>query len=251
MRNVLFGLLLFWASGVSAERLTVFAAASLKSAFDVIGSHFTQQTGTEVDFVFAGSSTLARQIQQGAPADVFVSANTAWMEVLNQDGALVPNSIKDLVSNQLVLVSASPLAASVDMNDGAAVRAAIGSGYLSMAMVDAVPAGIYGKQALMSLGIWDQLTDNIVQADNVRSALTYVALGEAGFGIVYASDVQAEKNVFLVGSFPEASHAPIRYPMAAIKGGQAALARGFFEFLEGADTRAIFDEFGFSPIPNP
>lgn len=229
----------------SADRITVFAAASMSDAMAEIEQGFEAATGHDVVVSLAGSSALARQIQQGAPADVFISANPGWMDMLEADGLVEAATRFDLLANSLVLVAAGGAAAPVEIGPGMDLAGLLGDGRLAMALVDAVPAGIYGKAALESLGQWDKVAAQVAQADNVRAALAFVATGEAPYGIVYATDAVAEDDVTVAGTFPAATHPPIVYPAAALAESQSALSRTFLDFLRGPDSRKAFERQGF------
>jgi molybdate transport system substrate-binding protein len=232
-----------------ADAVTVFAAASLKTALDDVAALWRRETGTEVVVSYAGSSALARQIEAGAPADLFISANPGWMDRLEAGGLLRAESRLDLLTNSIVLIAhgrdATPLTLSPDLD----LSGLIGDGRLAMALVDAVPAGIYGKAALETLGLWDQVAPKVAQADNVRAALALVAIGEAPFGIVYASDALAEARVSVAARFPADTHPPILYPAAVTADSDAPDVLAFLAFLKSADARAIFKRHGFSPAP--
>lgn len=234
-----------------AEELVVFAAASLKNAMDEIAPAFEAQTGHEVTVSLAGSSALARQIQQGAPADVFISANEAWMDTLEEDGLLAPGSRGDLLRNSIVLIAHGTEAAPVEITPALDLPALLGDGRLAMALVDAVPAGIYGKAALENLGLWDRALPQVAQADNVRAALALVSTGEAPLGIVYATDAAADDNVSVIGTFPEDSHPPIVYPVAGLAGRDSAAGAAFLDYLHGPEARAAFETQGFVMVPQP
>lgn len=225
-----------------AADVTVFAAASLKGALDEAIAAWDGAAGGAVAVSYAGSSALARQIEAGAPADVFVSANVAWMDSLEADGLLAPGTRVGLLGNALVLVGPK----GAGRLEPAALPEALGDGRLAMALVDAVPAGMYGREALVSLGLWDALADRVAQADNVRAALALVAAGEAPYGIVYATDAAAETRVSVVATFPEDSHEAIVYPAAATAEGEVEVARRFLDFLQGAGADAIFLRHGFT-----
>lgn len=231
-----------------ADRITVFAAASLTGALGQVAQRFENGTGHDVVMSFAGTSALARQIGQGAPANVFVSANAAWMDTLAAEGWIVPDTRFDLVSNRLVLIAPVSGAAPVALDDPEAFQHALGQGRLAMALVEAVPAGIYGKAALEALALWDEVRGRVAQTDNVRAALALVAVGAARFGIVYASDAQAEGRVEIVASFPAARHPPIRYPAAAVAGRESPAATEFLAFLAGPEAQAILVQHGFAPV---
>lgn len=231
-----------------AADVLVFAAASLKTALDDVAAAFEAQTGSEVAVAYAGSSALARQILAGAPADIFISANTLWMDEVEAAGLLAKGSRRDLLGNRLVLVGPADLSAVSPADLSAeALAARLGDGRLAMALVDAVPAGMYGKSALASLGLWEALAPRIAQADNVRAALALVARGEAPLGIVYATDAAAEPRVSVLATFPEESHPPIVYPVARLAdAGEPAAA--FLDYLAGPDARARFEREGFAVL---
>lgn len=222
-----------------AETISVFAAASLRDALRDVAEAYEAATGDSVIVTYAGSSVLTRQIALGAPADVFLSANPAWMDSLEEAGLLTPDSRVDLFGNRLVLVAHGE-AEPIDITD---LPVALGEGRLAMAMVDAVPAGIYGKAALDSLGLWETLAPSVAQTDNVRAALAFVSLGEAPFGIVYATDAMAEPNVSVVYEFPADTHPTIRIPAAAIADRNGA---EFLAFLQTPAAGALFTSHGFT-----
>lgn len=235
-----------------AQALTVFAAASLKDVLTELGSDYARSGGVQVTFSFAGSSMLARQIEYGAPADVFISANVAWMDELEKNDLLEPGTRADLTGNRLVLIapdsSGSPR---VEWSNPSALVDRMKQGRIAMALVDAVPAGIYGKMALQSGGHWSQVKSLVVQTDNVRSALALVSKGEASLGIVYASDLHSA-NVAVVTEFPQTAHAPIVYPMAVIAGTpDPSAARGFQAFLMTDAAQDTFARHGFSSPDRP
>ncbi|MBS0123474.1 molybdate ABC transporter substrate-binding protein [Thetidibacter halocola] len=232
--------LLFTPVALRAEGPTVFAASSLKTALDLIAEDYGAATGQTVTLSYAGTSALARQIQFGAPADLYISANAEWMDVLQEQALILPESRVDLLGNRLVLIGPAG-AAPIDM------AAPLPQGRIAMALVEAVPAGIYGKAALESLGLWDAAEPNVVQTDNVRAALALVALGEAQLGVVYASDAVAEPRVTVLAEFPADSHPPIVYPAAIVAPGKPE-ARAFLDHLAGPQARAVFDAQGFLPL---
>ena len=226
--------------------ITVFAAASLKTALEDIAQSWT---GAPLRFSFAGSSTLARQIRDGAPADIFISANTEWIEALNQAGLIDPGSVQTVAENQLVFLghdAAKLPGASITKDSD--LPNVIGQERLAMALVESVPAGQYGKEALIHFGWWPALQGRVVQTDNVRAALTLVIRGEARFGIVYASDaaVVSTENVQVLATFPAQSHRPIQYPGAVIKrAGTHPEARSFLEHLIQPVAQERLTAFGF------
>jgi len=248
MRWFLASALAFCLGSVSAlaEGVTVFAASSLKTALDEIVDTFETETTISVTLSYAGSSTLARQIQNGAPADIFFSANKDWMDVLEAEELIAPNTRRTALGNTLVLIAAeagpveelSPDSDLVNWLDGAR---------LAMALVDAVPAGLYGRAALQRLGLWDQIADQVAQTDNVRAALALVALGAAPYGLVYATDAGADPSVHIRATIPETSHPPIRYPVASVKGRESR-ATPFLDHLQTPESRAIFQRHGFQVL---
>jgi molybdate transport system substrate-binding protein len=234
-----------WLSTSAAlAQVTVFAAASTKTALDDVAARFTAETGKPVILSYGGSSALARQIQLGAPADLFLSANPDWMDLLQQDGLIDANSRVDLLTNELVLVAHGADAPQLDLATTDLAQL-LGERWLAMALVDAVPAGIYGKTALTSLGQWADLSPRVAQSANVRAALALVATGEAAFGVVYATDAAAEEAVSVVASFPEDSHAPIVYPLAMVATSTNSSAPDFLAYLKHDDSKKIFVRHGF------
>lgn len=233
--------------GVAGE-LTVFAAASMKNAMDEVSTQWAEQTGHTLAVSLAGSSALARQIQQGAPADVFISANPEWMDTLEKDALIVADTRFDFLANSLVLIASGSDAAPVEIAPGFDLAGILGEDRLAMAMVDSVPAGIYGKAALTDLGIWDDIEPKLAQADNVRAALAFVSTGEAPLGIVYATDAVADDNVTVVAAFPKGSHPPIIYPAAVVTASKNPLNDTFLEFMRGDVVRAAFERQGFTVL---
>jgi len=232
-----------------ADQVTVFAAASMANAMAEIEDRFETATGHDLVVSLAGSSALARQIQQGAPADIFISANPDWMDVLEADGLVEAGTRFDLLSNSIVLIAADVDAAPVALTRGTDLAGLLGDGKLAMALVDAVPAGIYGKAALESLGIWNDVAPHVAQADNVRSALAFVATGEAPYGIVYATDAVAEDGVTVVGAFPHDAHPPIVYPAADLANRDTEAEAAFLDYLRGPEAQEAFERQGFVVLP--
>ena len=238
------------AAAALAENVTVFAAASLKNALDEIAAGWQAETGNMVAISYGGSPALAKQIQQGAPADLFVSAAENWMDVLQGDGLIQPESRVDLLGNTLVLVAHGNDTGSVQITAGLDLAGLLGGEKLAMAMVDSVPAGQYGKAALVHLGLWDSVAASVVQTENVRAALGLVVSGEARMGIVYGSDAIADdaagNAVSVAGAFPADSYGPIRYPAALIAGGGKPEAAAFLAYLSSKAAGEIFVAQGFS-----
>ncbi|MGR3712418.1 MAG: molybdate ABC transporter substrate-binding protein [Shimia sp.] len=228
--------------------INIFAAASLRTVLEEVAIHFEAERDLDVEITVAGSSILARQIEFGAPADVFISANTDWVDHLEAKSLLVSDTRRDVIGNRLVLVQ--PLDGP-DIGEDVEIEEIFreqSRGRLAMALVDAVPAGIYGKEALQNLGQWQSLQNSVVQTDNVRAALALVALGAAQWGIVYASDVLVENRTKVAFEFPALSHAEIVYPAAVVKNGNEAQAADFIEFLSGPVGQQLFVSHGFSPL---
>ncbi len=241
--RIIFAAAVLLATPALADSVTVFAAASLGTALKEVADAFKNDTGHDTVLSFAGSSTLARQIEQGAPADVFISANLAWMDRLQNRGRLAPDTRTDILSNQLALISHDPTA---ETNVSDALAHLPADGHLAMGQVNAVPAGIYGKAALDHLGLWADVSSRVVQADNVRAALALVALGEAEMGIVYTTDAKAEPRVTLVAEFTPDTHLPITYPAAIIESRTTDAALEFLNYLKSDTAIAIFIAQGFA-----
>jgi len=233
-----------------AAEVTVFAAASLKTALDEIAAAWQAETGHSATLSYGGSPALAKQIIAAAPVDVFLSASPEWMDAVEQEGLIRDGTREDLLGNRLVLVAhgdKAPLAL-----DGATdLTVLLDGGKLSMAMVDSVPAGQYGRDALTSLGLWDSVKGSVAQSENVRAALQLVALGEAPLGIVYASDALAEPAVSLIAVFPEDSHRRIIYPAAVIADSMSPVAEVFLTYLSSPEARKVFKAQGFLPPGAP
>ena len=228
-----------------AEEVVVFAAASMKTALDAVAADFEAATGNTVTISYGGSNALAKQIIEGAPADIFVSAAVNWMDEVEKAGLVAEGTRKDLFGNTLVLVAHGKDAAPVGIGPGFDLAGLLGDGKLSMAMVDSVPAGQYGKASLEALGIWAAVEPSVAQSENVRAALTLVSTGEAPYGIVYATDAVSDDNVTVVGTFPADSHKPIIYPGALLTGAADAADKAFFEALSSDAGDAKFAGQGF------
>ncbi|WP_296278542.1 molybdate ABC transporter substrate-binding protein [Pseudoxanthomonas sp.] len=226
--------------------LTVFAAASLKESLDAAASAYQKQAGVPVRVSYAASSALARQIEQGAPADVFFSADLEWMDYLQQRGKLDATTRRNLLGNQLVLVAPKASKVRVELKRPATFLAALGDGRLAVGQTQTVPAGKYAKASLESLSLWNGIKARLAESESVRAALMLVARGEAPLGIVYASDAKAEPAVRVVATFPEESHPPIIYPVAALRGPRSAQATQFVQWLASPAADAIFTRRGFA-----
>lgn len=226
--------------------LTVFAAASLKEALDEAAAAYRKQTGVPVRVSYAASSALARQIEQGAPADVFFSADLEWMDYLQQRNRLDVATRRSLLGNRLVLIAPRASKARVDLKRPATLLAALGDGRLAVGQTRTVPAGKYAKASLESLSLWNGVRPRLAESESVRAALMLVARGETPLGIVYASDAKAEPDVRVVATFPEDSHPPIVYPVAALRGARAAQAARFLQWLASPAADALFTKRGFT-----
>lgn len=238
----------FGGRAAAADRdVVVFAAASTTNAVTEIGERFAARKLGRIKASFASSSTLAKQIASGAPADVYLSANKKWMDYLAKKNAVDPTTRFDLLGNRIVLISPvkSPIRA-VNLTGALDLAALLGSdGRLSIGDPDHVPAGIYGKKAMQKLGIWARVEDRLAPMKDVRAALVLIERGEAPLGQVYATDAAISKKVRVVGTFPPESHPPIVYPVASVNGGKADAAAVFMDFLKSDEARAIFVKFGF------
>jgi molybdate transport system substrate-binding protein len=231
----------------ASDGVTVFAAASTTNAVTDIGAIFSENNGASFTPSFASSSTLAKQIENGAPADIYISANKKWMDYLEEKQMIEKGSRIDLLSNRIVLIVPSDSnVQDVAIGPGFDLLALIGDGRLSMGDPDHVPAGIYGKQALESLGVWTSVESRVAGAKDVRAALALVERGEAPVGLVYATDAAISKKVRVVGTFPESSHPPIVYPVAVVAGKRSPAADRFMTLLKSPKARAIFEKYGFT-----
>jgi molybdate transport system substrate-binding protein len=226
----------------------VFAAASLTNVLDGLGSEFTRTTGVPVRFSFASSSILARQIEAGAGADVFFPADEEWMDHLERRSRIRKSSRRNLVGNGLVLIAPRASEVQLAIEPGFPLAAALGNGRLATGDPDSVPVGRYARAALTSLGVWDDVADRLVRAEDVRHALMFVARGEAPLGIVYATDARIDARVRIVGTFPAGSHLPITYPVALTPRAGPDAER-FVHFVLGDAGRAAFERAGFTLLP--
>lgn len=230
-----------------AADVTVFAAASLTDALRQIGNAYKHDTGKSVVFSFAASSALARQIEASSGADIFISADTDWMDYLDSRGLVAHASRVDLLGNRLVLIASADSKIALVVKPHFDLAGALGEGRLALADPVAVPAGRYAKAALTSLGAWDAVANKVVPAENVRLALAYVARGEAPLGIVYRTDARAEPKVRIVAVFPDDAYPRIIYPAALTKEAKPE-ARAFLGYLSGGHAKAIFKKVGFTVL---
>ncbi len=246
-RNVLAAALtlLMNSSSFAAEKINVFAAASLKNALDAVSASWKADSAKETTLTYAASNALAKQIEAGAPADVFVSADLTWMKYLTDKDLIAKGSDVQLLGNEIVLVAPKDSKVDLKIENGFKLADAVGTGKLAMANVDSVPAGKYGKAALEKLGVWTSVESKVAQSENVRAALKLVDLGEAPLGIVYATDAKADAAVKVVGTFPTDSHAPIIYPAGIVTASKNADAAEFLKYLRSDKAKAIFEAQGF------
>ncbi|HZG27214.1 MAG TPA: molybdate ABC transporter substrate-binding protein [Ensifer sp.] len=237
----------FSATGAVAGEVRVFAAASLKNALDGIAEDWKAETGNDVVLTYAASSALAKQVEAGAPADLFISADLKWMDYLAKGDLIRKDSRENLLGNALVLVGPKDAAKTYEIAKGFDLAGALAGGRLAVGAVESVPAGIYAKQALTNLGAWDGVKDKLAEAENVRAALLLVSRGEAPLGIVYMTDSRADTGVKVLGTFPESSHEPIIYPVAALKNAPA-LASEFQKYLHSKKAETAFTGQGFTVL---
>ena len=234
---------------MAQDSVVVFAAASLKNALDEIAATWAKDTGKPAPRIsYAASSALAKQLEQGAPADLFISADLDWMDYAAAKNLIKADTRFNLLGNKIVLIAPKDSRTTTLAITGSELAKALAGGKLSMGNVDAVPAGKYGKFALERLGAWTAVKDSIAQAENVRAALLLVARGEAPLGIVYSTDAAAEPGVRIVATFPAESHPPITYPAALTRESKNADAKSFLDFLRSAKARTVFEKQGFSVL---
>ena len=229
------------------SKITVFAAASLTNAMQDIATQYTKEKKVDVVSSFASSSTLARQIEAGAPADLFISADQKWMDYAVEKKAVDTGSRKTLLGNSLVVVAPKASAqGDIAINDKTDWQSLLKGGRLAVGDPEHVPAGIYAKEALQKLGAWETLSAKLAPAQDVRGALALVERNEAPLGIVYGSDAVASKGVKVVGTFPEDSHQKVEYPLAIIDGHKNAQVSAFYDYLQGPEAAAVFKRYGFT-----
>lgn len=243
------GLTMMMASAVQAqEAMTVFAAASLKNALDAVNTACEAEVGEQAKISYAASSALAKQIEEGAPADIFMSADLDWMKYLADKNFIKADTETQLLGNSIVLVAPADSSVSAEIAPNFDLAALLNGGKLAMANVDSVPAGKYGKASLEKLGVWGSVEGSVAQAENVRAALALVSTGEAPLGIVYKTDAVADAKVKVVGTFPADSHAPIIYPVAQTAESKDAEAPAFLKCLQSAKATEIFEGQGFTVL---
>src|SRR5450631_1971744 len=231
---------------VARPAIVVFAAASLTDVLEELGADFGKSTGIGVKFFFAASSVLARQIEAGAPADIFFSADRDWMDCLQSRKLIQGESRRDVLGNRLVLVAPAASTLNLKITPQFKLAAALGKGRLATGDPDTVPAGRYARAALTTLGVWNSVADHIMRAENVRAALAFVERSEVPLGIVYRSDALVDKGVRIVDTFPIESHPPIMYPIALTVGAKSVAAQ-FADYLSKPAVGAVFARYGFTP----
>jgi len=242
------GLTAMAAPAAAEEKVTVFAAASMKNALDAADAAWSKESGNNVTVSYAASSALAKQIEAGAPADVFISADLDWMDYVAKKNLIKADTRSNLLGNRIVLVAEKGKAKPVDIKEGFDLSTLVGDSKLAMGAVDSVPAGKYGKAALEKLGAWSAVEKKVAGAESVRAALALVSRGEAAYGIVYQTDAAADKGVEIVGTFPEESHAPIIYPVALLSESKSAAAAAYLEFLKSEKAAPFFEAQGFTVL---
>src|SRR5215813_14467363 len=228
--------------------VVVFAAASLKNALDAINAQWQKVTGKKASISYGASPTLAKQIEQAAPAQMFISADLDWMDYLARKNLIKPETRSNLLGNRLVLIAPVNSAAKLGIAPNFPLAQALGNGRLAIAEPNGVPAGRYGKAALESLGVWSSVADRLAPAENVRATLALVSRGEAPLGIVYQTDAASDKAVKIVGTFPEDTHPPIIYPIAVVTSSTNRGAPAYLTFLKSPVARPIFEKQGFTVL---
>lgn len=239
------GLAMLFVTHALAAEVLVFGAASLKEALDEQARRFAASSDDKVTVSYAASSALARQIANGAPADLFISADLEWMDYLDERRLLRPGTRIELLRNALVLIAPAASKAKLEIGPGFPLAAALGQERLAMADPDSVPAGKYGRSALVYLGVWQSVEHRVARAENVRAALALVSRGEAPFGIVYATDARADNGVRVVDTFPADSHPAIVYPAAIVATSASPAAKPLLDYLQSAAARPVWERYGF------
>lgn len=230
------------------RKVRVFAAASLTDVMNVIAKQYTQQTGVQVVPVYGGSGTLAKQLEQGAPGDLFISADEKWMQYLKDKQLVQVSSIKPWLGNRLVMITPKSKPLSIKAEATTDIHQQV-PGYWCTGDTQSVPVGIYAKQSLTSLGWWDKLKSRLVSTQDVRATLSLVERDECDVGIVYASDAQSSSKVNVAGEFAESSHVPIVYPIALLPQA-AAETNAFYRYLQSAEAKKLLISYGFKPLFN-
>jgi molybdate transport system substrate-binding protein len=231
------------------QDILVFGAASLKNALDDANARYQRKTGDKIVVSYGASSTLAKQLENGAPADIFISADLDWMDYVAQRKLIKPETRANFLGNKLVLIAPADSKVSLTIGPNFPLAQALGGGRLAMADPAFVPAGKYGKASLEALGVWNSVSDKIAPTQDVRTALAYVSRGEAPLGIVYQTDAAADKGVKIVGAFPDATHPPITYPMAVTAVSNNPGVGAYISFLKSSEARSAFENQGFVALP--
>ena len=239
-----------WSTAASAQdaKLVIFAAASLKDALDQVNAAFQHEKDQETATSYAASSTLAKQIEAAAPADIFISADLDWMDYLAKRNLIKPQTRVNLLGNRLVLIAPVSSSGKLSIAPNFPLARALGNGRLAIAEPTGVPAGRYAKAALESLGVWASVADRLAPAENVRATLALVSRGETPLGIVYQTDANSEKGVQIVGTFPDNTHPPIIYPIAVVAASNNPDAPGYVAFLNSPAAHPIFEKQGFTVL---
>jgi molybdate transport system substrate-binding protein len=235
-----------FSTGARADGFVVFAAASLKDALDAINTDWQKETSKHASISYAASSALAKQIEAGAPADIFISADLDWMDYVEQKQLIKPGTRANLLGNKIVLIAPSNSKLQLTIAPNFPLAQALGDGRLAMADTASVPAGKYGKAALEALGVWAAVAGKIAPAENVRATLLLVSRGETPLGIVYQTDAAADSSVKILGSFPDNSHPPIVYPVARLQSSASPAAADYLAFLKSSAARPFFEKQGFT-----
>src|SRR6266436_8954083 len=239
-----------WGAPASAQqgRLVVFAAASLKDALDEVNAAYRRETNQEITTSYAASPTLAKQIEAAAPADIFISADLDWMDYLAKKNLIQPETRANLLGNKLVLIAPADSPIKLGIAPNFPLAQALGNGRLATADPNGVPAGKYGKESLQALGVWSSVADKLAPAENVRAALLLVSRGEAPLGIVYRTDAVADKGVTIPGAFPDDTHPPIIYPIAAVASSTNSGDPSYIAYLRSPAAGAVFEKHGFAVL---
>jgi molybdate transport system substrate-binding protein len=239
-------------SAAAQDRLTVFAAASLRNALDDVDAAFTKASGVKVTASYEASSTLAKQIEQGAPADIFISADLRWMDYASERKLIRPDTRVNLLGNRLVVIAPTDSRLDkIEIAKGFDIAKLAGPGRIAVADVKAVPAGLYAKAALEKLGAWTAAEPKLAMGLNVRATLAFVARGETPIGIVYETDARIEPKVKIVGVFPDDSYPAVTYPAAVTTASKSGAAAPYLAFLRSGTAKAIFEKYGFSFLAKP
>jgi molybdate transport system substrate-binding protein len=253
LRLVGVGITLLWGlprmpAQAQGADIVVFAAASLKNVLDAINMQWQKETGKKAAIAYASSPSLARQIEQAPPAQIFISADLDWMDYLAQKKLIKPETRSNLLGNRIVLISPKDKAHPIEVKPGFDLAKILGEGRLSIANVYTVPAGKYGKAALEKLSVWPSVASRLAQAENVRAALLLVSRGEAPAGIVYQTDAASDSNIEIIGTFPEDTYPPIIYPIALTANATHPDAAAFLAYIRSGKTMPLFEAHGFTVL---